>query len=124
MTTWGPTPQSVVDLQTMGQTAWLAAQFSQPASAWPDPDSSTENTTRLQTAFFNVALTGADQLRQRAAFALAQILVVSAVKDVQFEQMVSYQRLMGDYAFGSYRNLLNAITLNPSMGDYPRHGEQ
>ena len=118
MTTWGPTPQSVVDLQTMGRDAWLAAQFAKPASTWPDPNSTTESVTRLQTAFFNTALEGDDQLRQRAAFALAQILVVSAVKDVQFEQMVSYQRLMGDHAFGAYRDLLNAITLSPAMGDY------
>jgi uncharacterized protein (TIGR03437 family) len=118
MTTWGPTPQNVVDLETMGQDAWLAAQFAQPASQWPDPDNTTENVTRLQTAFWNVALSGGDQLRQRAAFALAQIPVVSAVKDIQFEQMVSYQRVMGDSAFGTYRNLIDAITLNPAMGNY------
>jgi uncharacterized protein (DUF1800 family) len=32
--------------------------------------------------------------------------------------MVSYQRLMGQYAFDTYRNVLNATTLNPAMGDY------
>ncbi len=116
MTTWGPTPQNVVDLQTMGTAAWLAAQFAMPASAWPDPDSTTEGVARLQSAFFNVALNGGDQLRQRASFALAQILVASAVKDTLFEQMVEYQRLMGDHAFGAYRDLLAAITLDPSMG--------
>lgn len=118
MTTWGPTPQNVVDLQTMGQSAWLAAQFKQAASSWPDPDSTTENVTRLQTAFFNVALTGSDQLRQRVSFALAQILVASAVQDMEFQQMVSYQRDLGNYAFDTYRNVVNAITLNPAMGDY------
>ena len=118
MATWGPTPQSVVDVQTMGRDAWLAAQFAKPAGKWPDPNTTTEGVSRLQTAFFNTALTGDDQLRQRAAFALAQIVVVSAVKDVQFEQMVSYQRLLGDYAFGGYRDLLTAITLSPSMGDF------
>ena len=61
----------------------------------------------------NIALSGDDQLRQRASFALARLLVVSAVKDVQFEQMVSYQRLMGDYAFGTYRDLLAAIDRIP-----------
>jgi uncharacterized protein (TIGR03437 family) len=116
MTTWGPTPQNVVDVQTMGMNAWLAAQFAAPASAWPNPNNATENVTRLQTAFSNIALNGGDQLRQRASFALAQILVASAVKDLQFEQMVDYQRLMGDYAFGTYRDLLTAITLDPSMG--------
>jgi len=118
MTTFGPTPQNVVDLQTMGQDAWLAAQFAQPASLWPDPDNTTENVTRLQTAFWNIALSGSDQLRQRAAFALAQIAVVSAVKDAQFQQMVSYQRLLGAYAFDTYRNFINAMTLSPAMGDY------
>jgi uncharacterized protein (DUF1800 family) len=118
MTTWGPTPQGVVDIQTLGQDAWLAAQFAKPASTWPAPNTTTEGAGRLQTAFFNIALKGDDQLRQRASFALAQILVVSAVKEVQFQQMVSYQRLMGDYAFGPYRDLLTAITLNPSMGDF------
>ncbi|HMD71657.1 MAG TPA: DUF1800 family protein, partial [Bryobacteraceae bacterium] len=116
MTTWGPTPQSVVDLQTMGRDAWLAAQFAAPASAWPDPDNTTEGVARLQSAFSSIALTGADQLRQRAAFALAEILVVSAVKNMAFDQMVGYQRLLGDNAFGSYRDLLTAITLDPSMG--------
>ena len=116
MTTWGPTPQNVVDLQNMGTSAWLAAQYAQPASTWPDPDSSTENVARLQTAFFNVALNGTDQLRQRASFALAQIMVASAVKNTLFEQMVGYQRLMGNYAFGTYHDLLAAVTLDPSMG--------
>ncbi len=116
MTTWGPTPQSVVDLQTMGRDAWLAAQFAAPASSWPDPDTTTEGVARLQTAFSGIALTGSDQLRQRASFALAQILVVSAVKNVAFEQMVGYQRLLGNSAFGSYRDVLGAITLDPSMG--------
>jgi uncharacterized protein (DUF1800 family) len=116
MTTWGPTPQNVVDIQTMGLNAWLAAQFAAPASAWPDPDSTTEGVARLQTAFFNIAINGADQLRQRASFALAQILVASAVKNTAFEQMVGYQRLMGDYAFGTYHDLLAATTLDPSMG--------
>jgi len=118
MTTFGPTPQNVADFQTMGQAAWLAAQFAQPASQWPDPNNTTENVTRLQTAFWNIALSGSDQLRQRAAFALSQIAVVSSVKDVQFQQMVSYQRLLGTYAFDTYRNFINALTLSPAMGDY------
>lgn len=118
MTTWGPTPQNVVDLQTMGTQAWLAAQFAEAPSTWPDPNTTTENVTRLQTAFWNIALTGSDQLRQRAALALAEIMVVSAVQDTTFEQMVSYERTVGQYAFDTYRNLLSAVTLNGAMGDY------
>jgi uncharacterized protein (TIGR03437 family) len=118
MATWGPTPQDVVNLQTMGQQAWLTAQFAEAASAWPDPDSTTENVTRLQTAFWNVALTGSDQLRQRLALALGELMVVSGVTDTTFQQMVAYQRTLGDYAFDTYRNALNAMTLDAAMGDY------
>ncbi|MEI9971331.1 MAG: DUF1800 family protein [Ignavibacteriota bacterium] len=32
--------------------------------------------------------------------------------------MVSYQRVMAQYAFDTYRNLLGEVTLNPAMGDY------
>jgi uncharacterized protein (TIGR03437 family) len=116
LATFGGTPQDVVDLQTEGRDAWLAAQFAQPASAWPLPNTPTEGVTRLQTAFFDIAMTGSDQLRQRVAFALAQIVVVSSVKDTLFEQMVPYQRLLADSAFGTYRDLMTAMTLNPSMG--------
>jgi uncharacterized protein (TIGR03437 family) len=116
MTTFGGTPQDVVNLQTLGLDAWLAAQFAQPASAWPDPNSAAENVTRLQTAFFDIAMNGSDQLRQRVSFALAEIMVSSAVKDTLFEQMVPYQRQLGDDAFGSFRNLMTDMTLNPSMG--------
>ena len=108
----------MVDLQTHGSGRLARRAIRQTASTWPDPDNTTENVTRLQTAFFNVALSGNDQLRQRVAFALAQILVVSAVKDMHFEQMVSYQRTMGDYAFDTYRNAVSAVTLNPAMGDF------
>jgi len=59
---------------------------------------------------------GPDQLRQRVAFALSQILVVSAVKNTQFQQMSPYLKLISDSAFGSYRDLMMAITLHPSMG--------
>ena len=124
MTTWGPTPQSVVDLQTMGPNAWLAAQFATPASAWPDPDSTTEGVARLQTAFFNVAINGSDQLRQRASFALAQILVASAVKDMQFEQMVAYQRLHGRLRLRHLPRPAGRHHPESRHGLLPRHGEQ
>ena len=116
LTTFGGTPQDVVDLQSLGRDAWLAAQFAKPAATWPLPNTPTEGVTRLQTAFFDIAMKGSDQLRQRVAFALSQILVVSSVKDTLFEQMVPYQRLLADSAFGSYRDLMTAITLHPSMG--------
>src|SRR6185369_4141457 len=107
---------SVLELQTLGRDAWLAAQFAKAPSAWPDPLSENEGMNRLQTAFLNIALKGDDQLRQRVSFALAQIMVASGNKDTRYAQMVTYQRLLGDNAFGNFRDLLGKMTLNPAMG--------
>ncbi|HEY3841094.1 MAG TPA: DUF1800 family protein [Bryobacteraceae bacterium] len=116
MTSWGPTPSSVAALQTIGRDQWLLNQFNTAPSTWPDPLSDNEGMNRLQAAFFNIATGGQDQLRQRVSFALAQIMVASGVKDTQFSQMVGYQRVLGNDAFGDFRTLLGDITLNPAMG--------
>ena len=117
MTTFGPTPASIQHLQEIGRDAWLAEQFAMPESVWPDPLPN-EGVGRLQDAFFTIGLTAQDQLRQRVSLALAEILVVSGNKDTHYDQMVSYQRLLGHDAFGNYRGLLGDMTLNPAMGVY------
>jgi uncharacterized protein (DUF1800 family) len=116
MTSWGPTPSSIADLQTIGRDQWILNQFSAAPSTWPDPFNDNEGMSRLQSAFFNIAINGQDQLRQRVSFALAQIMVASGVKDTEFSQMVSYQRLLGNDAFGTFRALLGDMTVNPAMG--------
>ncbi len=69
--------------------------------------------------FFTNALYGNDQLRQRVAFALHQILVVSANSEVNRPSwMTVYLQALDRNAFGSYRTLLNEITLTPAMGEY------
>ena len=92
--TFGPTPELVAHVQDIGFAAFLDAQFAAPLSDYPElefwppmrPASCTETCQRdhytmypLQRHFFLNALYGQDQLRQRVAFALGQILVVSAV---------------------------------------------
>ena len=115
--TFGPTPAAIEHLQTVGRDAWLAEQFAEPESVWPDPLPS-EGVGRLQDALFTIGLTGADQLRQRVSLALAEILVVSANKDTRFDEMVGFQRLLAHDAFGTYRTALGDITLSPAMGIY------
>jgi hypothetical protein len=64
---------------------WLREQFRVQASDLPDqPPLNTAGKTNtdftpLQRAFFENAVNGGDQLRQRVAFALSEIWVVSAV---------------------------------------------
>lgn len=64
---------------------------------------------------------GDDQLRQRIAFALSQIFVVSETSDTLFNNargVVAYHDLLASHAFGNYRDLIEAVTLNPIMGEY------
>ena len=72
----------------------------------------------MQNRFFVNALYGEDQLRQRVAFALHQIIVVSGVDITQPSWMTPYLQILDRNAFGSYRQLLQEISLNPAMGNY------
>jgi uncharacterized protein (DUF1800 family) len=73
----------------------------------------------IHRAFYTNALYGPDQLRQRVAFALHQILVVSAASEVNRPSwMTVYLQALDRNAFGRYRTLLQEITLSPAMGEY------
>ena len=64
---------------------------------------------------------GEDQLRQRVAFALSQIFVISDLSDALFNDargIVHYHDMLAEHAFGNYRDLLKAVTLSPMMGEY------
>jgi len=122
--TWGPTPAAIAQLEQMGIANWLASQFSLNTSDLPDQpilNSAGKNNRNLQPvqrAFFQNAVTGNDQLRQRIAFALSQIWVVSAVQVTSAYAYPPYWRLFRDNAFGNYRDIIKAVTLNPAMGSY------
>jgi uncharacterized protein (DUF1800 family) len=115
---WGPTPTSVAHLQAIGINAWLAEQFSTAPSAYNLPVDTTSNLSTLQEQFFSNAVTGNDQLRQRVAFALGQIAVVSGLKLTTYDEMMPYQQMLLNDAFGSYHTFLTDVTLSPAMGHY------
>ena len=74
---------------------------------------------QVHRTFFSNALYRNDQLRQRVAFALHQILVVSANSEVNRPSwMTMYLQILDRNAFGSYKTLLNEITLSPAMGEF------
>jgi uncharacterized protein (DUF1800 family) len=93
-----------------------------PASDLPDQpisDStgkSNTDFTPLQRAFFENAVGAPDQLRQRVAFALSEIWVVSAVTVRPAYAYAPYYRLFIQNAFGNYRDIMKALTLSPAMG--------
>jgi len=122
---WGPTPAAIQQLQQMGINAWLASQFALNTSDQPDqPILASDGTPNkdlapVEGAFFQNAITGQDQLRQRVAFTLSQMWVVSQTSGVVYAYAFPpYWRILRDNAFGNYRDLIKAMTLSPAMGRY------
>ena len=73
-----------------------------------------------QEIWFRNSLTGPDQLRQRVAFALSEIMVVSQQSTLQNMPyaLADYYDLLARDAFGDFRKLLEDVTLHPAMGVY------
>lgn len=72
--------------------------------------------------FFNIALTANDQLRQRVAFALSQVLVVVeaaiSIRGDHTEAFVSYHDILVRNAFGNYLDILKQISYNALMAEH------
>ena len=140
---FGPTEGEAQRVASMGAAAWIDEQLAMPATQYPAyawmpanrPDSCVDTRTtpvqpdsfcardnytlfQLQLQFFRDALSAPDQLRQRVAFALSQIMVVSGVDNARNYAMREYQQMLRDRALGSYHDLLLGVTLSPVMGDY------
>ncbi|WP_293001512.1 DUF1800 family protein, partial [Nevskia sp.] len=72
-------------------------------------------------AWFRSSITGPDQLRQRVAFALSELFVVSenfGALNFDVKGLANYYDILARNAFGSYRTLLEQVTLTPQMGLY------
>ncbi len=72
----------------------------------------------LQNQFFTNALYGGDQLRQRVAWGLHKIWVISGVDVRQSAWVAPYLQILSSNALGNYRTLMGQITLNAGMGNY------
>ncbi len=140
---FGPTPAEIDRVATLGTNAWLTEQFAATASRYTPrayypqtrPDDCVNATTLpvtptsycqrdnyslfpTQLEFYKQAITGNDQLRQRVAWALSQLFVVSVI-DVNLPYgMGDYQQMLRDNAFLNFRTLLEKVTLHPAMGRF------
>ncbi|HKP13301.1 MAG TPA: DUF1800 family protein [Blastocatellia bacterium] len=114
--TFGATPQLMAHVRQVGIPAFIDEQFALPESTWPSL--STAQRSDAVDAFFNNALSGQDQLRQRVIFALSEIIVVAMNKNTNGNEIVPWLQLLSRNAFGNYRTLLREITLDASMGKY------
>ncbi len=119
--TFGPTPDLIAHVRALGFDGFLEEQFALLPSLYPNPvPDSTGKTHWLPTQqhFFVNAVSGPDQVRQRMAWALLEMWVVSGVKLNRPEQMLPYVRMMESDAFGHFRTLMGDVTLSPAMGHY------
>lgn len=67
---------------------------------------------------------GSDQLRQRIAYALSQLLVVSSFEPPLYrrgESLAYYYDMLARHSFGNYRDLLGEMARSPAMGVYLSH---
>ena len=140
--TFGPKNDEIYALTTKGYTTWINEQIALPASlhfAAATADFELNNgggaggnaatgvlNNRIgrihrQHAWWKLAVNAPDQLRQRVAFALSQILVTSDMNstiDAWQDGHTNYYDLLVRGAFGNFRTLLEQVTLSPNMGIY------
>ncbi len=130
--TFGPSTADISALQAQGYAGWIAYQISEPVSsqrsatdadfaAYPASMQTVASQQNRQAAWWKIAVTAPDQLRQRVAFALSEILVTSDVASSlsnQADGLASYYDILAHDAFGNFRTLLNDVTLSPAMGNY------
>ncbi len=131
---FGPTEACIERLTTLGYAAWIDEQLAAPASGhrahWEQRDTqlrgsgSRAGTDQVVEAFWKHALSGNDQLRQRVAFALSQIFVISMLDDNVASEpraVAAWMDLLATEGLGSYRQLLEGVSRHPVMGSYLSH---
>jgi uncharacterized protein (DUF1800 family) len=128
--TFGADRTEIDRAAAMGSRAWLDEQFAMPRTQshvdWlraqgVEVFEQRFSSGQIDYTLWRKFLSSPDQLRQRVVFALSQIFVVSTdAMDGYWPQfsLAYYVDQLETHAFGNFRNLLEAVTLSPAMGDY------
>jgi uncharacterized protein (DUF1800 family) len=124
---YGPTSAEISRVSAMSAAAYVDEQLAKSASSHltecrnaKNSDGAIDKNSRTDT-WWKLSLTAPDQLRQRVAFALSEIFVVSDLSDALFqgqEGLCYYYDILAKDAFGNYRKLLEDVTLSPEMGRF------
>ncbi len=126
--TFGASPPDVDYVKAHGFSAWIDNQFTLPASHLvPDVLANVNSdptnlypSTLMFNAWWKKSITAPDQLRQRVAFALSELMVVSDTGPLNNNGRVlaDYYDTLLDNAFLNFREILKQVTLTPAMGIY------
>lgn len=131
--TFGPTDTLISQVQAQGLAGWLDGQLAlggdptahvtyldaRLAQLRQTNPNATLNGNHVYESWWRQASTAPDQLRQRVAFALSQIFVVSLLDPtVDARGVGSYYDMLTRNALGNFRTLLEDVTLHPMMGRY------
>ena len=129
--TFGPTATDVARLTALGYDAWIEEQLAraptlgapaveQVVNARTAAAQSVSQSQRIQRWYWQAAY-APDQLRQRMAWALSQIFVISDQSSAignYIVPMAGYYDMLAKDAFAPYRTLLGDVTWHPMMGRY------
>ena len=113
---FGPSPNDVATVQSMGFQGWLNNQFGMPQVS--NYNAVTSDQGGLSAQFLANAVSNPDQLRQRVAFALSQVFVTSINTIIWNGSMIPYEQMLQADAFTNYRQILGDVTVSPTMGQY------
>jgi len=123
--TFGGSKSEIASLDGRDAADWLASEFSKSTSlsmpallAQPRDSNGRLPSNRIDTLYWDHIIGANDQLRQRMAFALSQIMVYSDAADNDQLMRAYYQDIMIRNAFGNYRDLLDEVTYSPAMGEW------
>ena len=132
--TFGPSPDSLTELRGLNNdfNTWITREAAKPvssaaallATARTAGQITTSDTGTNRRARNQVMIAGSDQLRQRVAYALSQIMVISDLDSNVAnggDGSSSYYDMLARNALGNYRTLLMEVTRHPMMGRYLSH---
>jgi uncharacterized protein (DUF1800 family) len=122
----------VKDVMAKGLEAWLDTELAKP---WDEADShynwiaksgfldaGQSSKLGMENTLWRKLMSAPDVLRQRIAFALSQIFVVSieGLGAIAWRNVaaLTYMDLLEKNAFGNFADLLKAVSLSPAMGTY------
>jgi uncharacterized protein (DUF1800 family) len=124
--TFGPTLTDIHHVQSVGLDAWITEQFNTadtplaniPSNPLPAICASANTPVNCEESeWWQTVLTGPDQLRQRVAFALSELFVISS-DSVDAETVTYYHNTLAQDAFTNFYTIMNDVTLSPGMGAY------